>query len=108
MGLASQESRDTVAAGVFTRPPALYLGCLILGLVLDYVLPLPLALPETALARWTAGGGLILVGAAVLAAGIRNFKQAATPVPSTKTVRALVTLGIHGLSTTPSECDMDF
>src|SRR5262245_9155969 len=104
MGPAS----DTATAGVFTRPPVLYLGCLILGLVLDYVLPLPLALPETAPARWTAGGGLILVGDAIFATGIRNFTQAATPVPSNQPVRALVTTGIHGLSRNPIYVGMFF
>jgi len=99
MGPSSGDGRNAVATGIFTRPPVLYLGCLIVGLVLDQVLPL--ALPETALARWTAGGGLILLGAAIFAAGIRNFSRAATPVPSNQPVRTLVTTGIHGLSRNP-------
>jgi len=101
MGPASQQGRDTATAGVITRPPLLYLACLILGLVLDHVLPLPLTLPQTALVRWTAGGGLIVLGAALLAAGVRNFSRAATPVPSNQPVRALVTTGIHGWSRNP-------
>ena len=100
MGPASQQSGDTAAAGVMTRPPFLYLACLILGLVLDQVLPLPLTLPQTALVRWTAGG-LILLGVAIFAAGVRNFFRAATPVPSNQPVRALVTTGIHGWSRNP-------
>ena len=51
--------------------------------------------------RWTMGGGLILIGAAIMAAGIRNFSHAATPVPSNRPVRALVTTGIHGWSRNP-------
>jgi protein-S-isoprenylcysteine O-methyltransferase Ste14 len=98
---ASQRVGDAVAAGVLTRPPVLYLTSLVLGLVLDYVLPLPLALPETPLVRWTAGAGLILVGVATMAAGIRNFTRAATPVPSNQPVRTLVTTGIHGRSRNP-------
>jgi len=101
MDPASQPGGDAATARVVTRPPLLYLGCLILGLVLDHVLPLPLALPETALARWTAGGGLILLGVAIFAAGVRNFSRAATPVPSNQPVRALVTSGIHGFSRNP-------
>lgn len=101
MGPASQQGRDTATAGVITRPPLLYLACLILGLVLDHVLPLPLTLPQTALVRWTAGGGLILLGVAIFAAGVRNFSRAATPVPSNQPVRALVTSGIHGFSRNP-------
>jgi protein-S-isoprenylcysteine O-methyltransferase Ste14 len=98
MGPASQQAHDTATAGVITRPPFLYLGSLILGLVLDHVLPLPITLPENA---WTAGGGLILLGVAILAAGVRNFSHAATPVPSNQPVRALVTTGIHAWSRNP-------
>jgi protein-S-isoprenylcysteine O-methyltransferase Ste14 len=101
MGPADQQASDTAVAGVIARPPFLYLACLLLGLALDHVLPLPLALPEAALIRWTAGGGHIVVGLAIVAAGIRNFARAATPVPSNKPVRALVTTGIYGWSRNP-------
>ena len=87
--------------GVIARPPFLYLTCLLVGPALDRVLPLPLPLPEAALIRWTVGGGLILIGVAIAAAGIRNFSRAATPVPSNRPVRALVTAGIHGWSRNP-------
>jgi protein-S-isoprenylcysteine O-methyltransferase Ste14 len=100
MGSASQ-ARDSATAGVITRPPFLYLGCLILGLVLDRVLPLPLTVPETVLLRWTAAGGLILLGVAIVAAGVRNFSCAETPVPTNQPVRALVTTGIHAWSRNP-------
>jgi protein-S-isoprenylcysteine O-methyltransferase Ste14 len=69
--------------------------------VLDRALPLPLALPETAWVHWTAGGGLILFGIVVFAAGLWNFSLAGTPVPSNRPVRALVTTGIHGRSRNP-------
>ena len=101
MGPAGQQGLDAVTADVITRPPVLYLACLILGLVLDHVLPLPLTWPETGLVSWIAGGGAILLGAAIMAAGIRNFSRAATPVPSNQPVRALVTTGIHGWSRNP-------
>jgi protein-S-isoprenylcysteine O-methyltransferase Ste14 len=94
---------NTAVAGRFTRPPFLYLGCLGLGFSLDRLLPLPLAFPEATWICWTcyAGGGLILIGVAILAAGVRNFSRAATPVPSNQPVRALVTTGIHGWSRNP-------
>jgi protein-S-isoprenylcysteine O-methyltransferase Ste14 len=101
MDPASQQAPDTVTAGVITRPPFLYLACLTLGLALERVLPLPLTLPETALVRWAAGGGSILIGIAIVVAGIRNFSRAETPVPSNQPVRALVTTGIHGWSSNP-------
>jgi protein-S-isoprenylcysteine O-methyltransferase Ste14 len=101
MGPASQQGRDTASAGVLTRPLFLYLACLIVGLVLDQVLPLPFAFPVATLPRWAIGGGLIVLGAMLMAAGIRNFSHAETPVPSDQPVRALVTTGIHGWSRNP-------
>jgi protein-S-isoprenylcysteine O-methyltransferase Ste14 len=101
MSSASQQPRDATTASVITRPPLIYLACLLLGLALDRVLPLPLAFPEVTLFSWTAGGGLILIGVVIVAAGIRNFSRAATPVPSNQPVRALVTTGIHGWSRNP-------
>jgi protein-S-isoprenylcysteine O-methyltransferase Ste14 len=98
---ASKGAADAATANVITRPPFLYLAGIVLGLALDYVLPLPLALAEATLVRWLAGGGLILAGVAVVAAGIRNFGRASTPVPSNQPVRALVTTGIHGWSRNP-------
>jgi protein-S-isoprenylcysteine O-methyltransferase Ste14 len=101
VGPASQQGHNTETASVITRPPFLYISCVILGLVLDHVLPLPLTLPQAALMRRTAGGGLILLGVAIAAAGVRNFSRAATPVPTNQPVRALVTTGIHGWSRNP-------
>jgi protein-S-isoprenylcysteine O-methyltransferase Ste14 len=83
------------------RPPLLYLACLVLGLILDRVLPLSLTVPVTDLVRWMTGGGLIIVGVTVFVGGVRNFFRAATPVPSTQPVRMLVTTGIHSLSRNP-------
>jgi protein-S-isoprenylcysteine O-methyltransferase Ste14 len=96
-----QQATDTETARVIARPPFLFLACLILGFVLDRVLPAPFSLPEAALVRWMAGGVLIVLGVAIFAAGIRNFSRAATPVPSTRPVYTLVTTGIHGWSRNP-------
>jgi protein-S-isoprenylcysteine O-methyltransferase Ste14 len=101
MSPTGQQAGDTAVAGYLTRPPLLFLACLLLGLALDRVLLLPLSLPEATLIRWTVGGGLMLIGVAIGAAGVRNFSRAATPVPSNQPVRALVTTGIHGWSRNP-------
>jgi protein-S-isoprenylcysteine O-methyltransferase Ste14 len=99
MASASDRSGDTETAGVITRPLFLYLGCLVLGFMLDLVLPL--ALMQSALIYWTGGAGLIVLGVAFFAAGARNFSRAATPVPTNQPVRALVTTGIHGWCRNP-------
>jgi protein-S-isoprenylcysteine O-methyltransferase Ste14 len=101
MGSADQQANDAAVARGIARPPLLYLACLLLGLVLDRMLPLPLILPEAALIRWAVGGGLVVIGLAIMAAGIRNFSRADTPVPSNQPVRALVTTGIHAWSRNP-------
>jgi protein-S-isoprenylcysteine O-methyltransferase Ste14 len=101
MSSSSQRPRDATTANVIARPPLLYLACLLLGLALDRVLPLPIDLPRTAVMQRMAGAGLILIGVAIVAAGVRNFSRAATPVPSNQPVRALVTAGIHGWSRNP-------
>ena len=101
MNPTGQQADDTAVARGIARPPLLYLACLLLGLALDRVLPLPFILPEAGLVRWAVGGGLILIGVAIVTAGIRNFSRAATPVPSNQPVRALVTTGIHGWSRNP-------
>ena len=98
---SNNDGGDTAVAGGIRRPPFLYLACLGLGFALDRVLPLPLTYPELTLIWWTAGGGLILIGVAMVAAGVRNFARAATPVPSNQPVRALVTTGIHGWTRNP-------
>jgi protein-S-isoprenylcysteine O-methyltransferase Ste14 len=92
---------DTATAGVIARPPLLFLAALLLGFAVDRLLPLPFAVAEGDPIRWGVGGGLILIGVALAAAGIRNFYRAATPVPTNQPTRALVTTGIHGWTRNP-------
>src|SRR5258708_26981994 len=95
MGSASKRASDSAVARVIVRPPFLYPGCLVLGFGLDRLLPLPFTFPEVTAVRWTAGGGLIAVGLAIMAAGIRNFSRAAAPVPPHRPRRRLGTTTKH-------------
>lgn len=88
-------------AGVVARPPLLFLSALLLGLGLDRLLSLPIVLPQSVWVHWIVAGIPILVGLAVAATGIRNFSHAATPVPTNRPTRALVTTGIHGWTRNP-------
>src|SRR5262245_15279419 len=101
MDPAGRHVTDTGTAGVIARPPLLFLARLLLGVAADRLLPLPFTVPGAAPVRWMVAGSLILVGLALVAAGIRNFSRAGTPVPTTEPTRALVTTGIHGRSRNP-------
>ena len=92
---------DTETAGVIARPPFLFLGALVLGLVWDRLLPLPFPVPGTDLAHWLVGGALIIIGLALFVAGIRGFSRAGTPVQGYKPTRALVTTGIYAWTRNP-------
>jgi protein-S-isoprenylcysteine O-methyltransferase Ste14 len=101
MDPAGQQVSDTGTAGVIARPPLLFVAALLLGLIVDRLLPLPFAVPEGDLVHWTVASSVILVGLALAAAGIGDFFRAATPVPTNQPTRALVTTGIHGWTRNP-------
>jgi protein-S-isoprenylcysteine O-methyltransferase Ste14 len=95
------QAADTGTAGLIARPPILYLGALLLGLLWDWLLPLPFPFPGSSQMYWIGGGALIIIGLAFAIAGIRNFTRSGTPVQSVKPTRTLVTTGIHGRARNP-------
>jgi protein-S-isoprenylcysteine O-methyltransferase Ste14 len=97
---SGQDSLSPAVAGVVVRPPLLFLGAVLLAIALDWLWPLPLDLPGGAV-RWILAGVLIGGGVAIMAAAIRGFSRAGTPVPTVEPTRALVTTGVHGLSRNP-------
>jgi protein-S-isoprenylcysteine O-methyltransferase Ste14 len=97
---AGRHVTESGTAGVIARPPLLFLAALLLGLASDRLLPLPFPVPRIALVAWI-GGAMILIGAALAAAGILNFSRAGTPVPTNQSTRVLVTTGIHGWTRNP-------
>jgi protein-S-isoprenylcysteine O-methyltransferase Ste14 len=88
-------------AGVVGRPILFFPAAILVGLALDRLLPLPLAIPEADGVPWIVAGSLILIGLGLFAAGVRNFARAATPLPTSQPARVLVTTGIHGWSRNP-------
>lgn len=88
--------------GVLIKPPILFLGALVLGLVLELILPL--SLTSGPVAAWTlAAIGLLLVaiGAALLTAAMRAFKRAGTNVPTWMPTTTVVTDGPYRWSRNP-------
>jgi protein-S-isoprenylcysteine O-methyltransferase Ste14 len=101
---AERTVNDTGTAGVIARPIHLFPAALVLGFILDHVLPLPFAIPRTGMMHSISAiiaGVLILIGIALFAAGVRNFSRASTPLPTNEPVRVLVTTGIFGSTRNP-------
>lgn len=104
MDPVGQHVSDSGTAGVIARPPLLFLAALLLGFVADHLLTLPFPVSRIGAAHWISSAiavALILVGVALVAAGIRNLSRAGTPVPTNQPTRALVTTGIHGWTRNP-------
>lgn len=101
MGPDRLEIGNTAVAGVIARPTRLFPAALLLGIVLDRLLPLSFVVPGGDPFRWVLAGFLILIGVGLAATGIRNFSRGVTPVPTHEPTRALVTSGIHGWSRNP-------
>jgi protein-S-isoprenylcysteine O-methyltransferase Ste14 len=92
---------ESETAGVITRPPLLFLSALLLGFLLDLVLPFRFMLSTSDLVFRVVAFTLILGGVALATAGIRNFSRANTPVPTNQPTLALVTNGIHARTRNP-------
>ncbi|TIO06835.1 MAG: isoprenylcysteine carboxylmethyltransferase family protein [Mesorhizobium sp.] len=101
MDPAEREVTDTGTAGVIARPILFFPAVILVGLVLDRLLPLPFAIPEADEAAWVVAGFLILIGLVLFAAGVRNFSRAATPLPTNQPARVLVTDGIYRWTRNP-------
>lgn len=101
---SGQRVNGSGTASVIARPIRLFPAALLLGFILDRLLPLPFAIPRVGLVHLISAviaAGLILLGMALFAAGVRNFSRAATPLPTNQPARVLVTTGIYGWTRNP-------
>jgi len=101
---SGQRVNGSGTASVIARPIRLFPAALLLGFILDRLLPLPFAIPRVGLVHWISAviaAALILLGMALFAAGVRNFSRAATPLPTNQPARVLVTTGIYGRTRNP-------
>src|SRR5262249_17015976 len=104
MDRAGQQLTDTGTAGIIARPPLLFLAALLLGFVLDHLLPLPFPVARSGSVHWISAimaGFVILTAISGFAAVNRNCSRRATQVQGTRPTRVLVTTGIHGWSRNP-------
>lgn len=104
MDQAAHRADPTGTAGVIARPPLIFLGSLALGLALDHLAPLLFPIAKVGSAHWVSAciaALMIAAGFGLAAAGIRSFSKAATPVPTNRPTRALVTTGVHRKTRNP-------
>ena len=98
---SADAQRDT--AGVVAPPPLIYLTGLVIGLVLDALLPeseLPWAV------RWILGGALALGGVALLLSFNTAFVRRGTAVEPWKPTTAIVTTGPYRFTRNPAYLGM--
>src|ERR671914_1983801 len=80
------------------RPPLVYLGSILLGLLLHFAWPLPLVQqPVGAL----IGAGVVLLAVGLFISAVRTFRAAATPVPGNRPTTTIVRTGPHRFSRNP-------
>src|SRR5215216_4123962 len=80
------------------RPPLVYLGSILLGLLLHFAWPLPLVRqPVGAL----IGAGVVLMAVALFITAVRTFRAAGTPVPGNRPTTTIVRTGPYRFSRNP-------
>jgi protein-S-isoprenylcysteine O-methyltransferase Ste14 len=80
------------------RPPLVYLGSILLGLLLHFVWPLPLVRHPAGAA---IGAGVVLIAAGLFIAAVRTLREAGTPVPGNRPTTAIVRAGPYRFSRNP-------
>lgn len=83
---------------VVARPPRFYGAALLVGLGLDALWPVAV-FPDRLQA--VLGGALILLGVAVMAVALRQFRRARTNVPTWQPTAAIVIDGLYRYSRNP-------
>ncbi len=80
------------------RPPLVYLGSILLGLLLHFAWPLPLVRhPVGAL----VGAGVVLLAIGLFVTAVRTFRAASTPAPGNRTTTTIVKTGPYRFSRNP-------
>ena len=92
------DSVPDVANRGLVRPPLIYLGSLLLGLLLHFTWPLPLVRHP---ARAPIAAGVVLMAAGLFIAAVRAFRAADTPVPGNRPTTTIVRTGPYRFSRNP-------
>jgi protein-S-isoprenylcysteine O-methyltransferase Ste14 len=89
--------RDVANLGL-VRPPLVYLGSILLGVLLHLAWPLPL-LPHPL--RAPTGAGVVVLAVALFIAAVRAFRIAGTPVPGNRPTTTIVRTGPYRFTRNP-------
>jgi protein-S-isoprenylcysteine O-methyltransferase Ste14 len=80
------------------RPPLVYLGSILLGLLLHFAWPLPLVRHPVGA---PIGAGVVLMAVGLFIAAVRTFRAAGTPVPGNRPTTTIVRKGPYRFSRNP-------
>jgi protein-S-isoprenylcysteine O-methyltransferase Ste14 len=80
------------------RPPLVYLGAIVLGLLLHFVWPVRLVSHAVSV---PLGGTAVLVAVALFLYAVRTFRAAGTPVPGNRPTTTIVRTGPYRCSRNP-------
>ena len=104
--MASDERSDKAEAGMaprvanlgIIRPPLVYLGAIVLGLLLHFAWPVWLGSRTLSV---PLGGTAVLVAVALFLYAVRTFRTAGTPVPGNRPTTMIVRTGPYRWSRNP-------
>jgi len=86
---------------VVVKPPALFLGAILLGCLLSWIVPLGPGLGSANMRALAAGGMLALVGLALFVVSVREFRRAGTSVVPGEPSTALLESGPYRYTRNP-------
>ena len=104
--MASHERREKAERGMvpavanvgIVRPPLVYLGAIVLGLLLQFAWPVRLV-PRAV--SGPLGGTAVLVAVALFLSAVRTFRTVGTPVPGNRPTTTIVRTGPYRYSRNP-------
>jgi protein-S-isoprenylcysteine O-methyltransferase Ste14 len=94
----SADSVPGVANLGVVRPPLVYLGSILLGLLLHFAWPRPLSGHPVGA---PVGAGVVLLAVGLCIAAVRIFRAAGTPVPGNRPTTTIVRTGPYRFSRNP-------